>query len=157
EGTMTVVAMIQDRRPNAEIMVSLGVPRNNDTLNRKIEKINIILKERVGDKNNTKVIDNSNLFYRGGPARGMLNEDGIHLSREGTFTLGRNMKGAIKKVMTRSENSQNRDDFNQYKPASNGYWRRRQHSSGGFNRGQGYRGNGSQRWGFRGSRGGQRY
>ena len=44
---------------------------------------------------NVYICDNSNLFYRGEAQKGILNEDGIHLARDGTRKLGRNMKEAL--------------------------------------------------------------
>ena len=106
EGINRIVRKLQDKRPNAKIVLSLGIPRNSEALNRKIEKINVTLKEKLNGKTNVFICDNSNLFYRGQAYRGMLNEDGLHLSRLGTRTLNKNMKGVIQNVFNIDTNEQ---------------------------------------------------
>ena len=146
EGVNAVIKKLQEKRPNARTILSLGIPRNSETLNRKIEKINVTLKEKVSGNKNTFICDNSNLFYRGLASRGMLNEDGLHLSRQGTRTLGKNMKGVIQRVVTNASKSQDKPiEKRDQQPDSFKYYSDRYNDA--YTR-QSYRG------GYRGPRGG---
>lgn len=70
------VSRQQEKCPDAETIISL-------ILNRKTEMINIMLNEAAYEKKrNTYISDNSNLFYRGHVSRGILNDDGLHSSRQ---------------------------------------------------------------------------
>ena len=46
EGVNAVIKKLQEKRPNARTILSLGIPRNSESHNSKIEKINVTLKER---------------------------------------------------------------------------------------------------------------
>ena len=63
EEVCTVIKDIRDKFKNSKILLSLGLPRADETLNRKVEKTNILLKEKLGAKENVHICDNANLFY----------------------------------------------------------------------------------------------
>ena len=65
-----------------EILLSLGLPRAGETLNKKV-KTNVLLKENMGNKDNVYICDNANLFYRGEAQRRLLKDDGLHLTNIG--------------------------------------------------------------------------
>lgn len=90
---------IKQKARNSKVIVSMGLPRRDEGTNRKITKLNVLLQEKLGDMENVHLCDNSNLFYRGYPSRGILNVDGKHLSRQGTQKLGANLKSAIYKAL----------------------------------------------------------
>ena len=83
----------------AKIIISMGLPQGDGRINRKISKLNYLLKEKLEDANNISLCDNGNIFYRGNPSRGMLNADGKYLSRQGTRTQGANLKQTICKAL----------------------------------------------------------
>ena len=90
-----IIESITKKYADVKVIISLGLPRQNRDLNRKIEKMNIIIKEMISELENVYLCDNSNLFYKGEAQKGILNEDGLHLARSGTRKLGRNMKEAL--------------------------------------------------------------
>ena len=81
--------------PKAKVVVSLGIPRNNEEFNRKVEKLNVLIKENLHNKSNVVICDNGNLFYRGQQSYGVLNSDGVHLTRTGTTKLTSNIKQSL--------------------------------------------------------------
>ena len=89
----TVVA-ISDKFKDVKMIVSLGLPRADASLNRKVEKTNILIKEKLSNRKNVYLCDNANLFYRGDAQRGVLN-DGLNLTNMGTRKLGRNLKDVL--------------------------------------------------------------
>ena len=95
EEVDTAIKGIEDKFKDMKIILSLGLPRADETLNRKIEKTNILLKERLDNRGNVFFCDNTNLFYRGQAQRGVLKDDGLHLTNIGTRKLGRNLKEAL--------------------------------------------------------------
>ena len=90
---------IKRKLTNVKVILSLGLPQSGEGINRKISKINVLLTEKRGDVNYVSLCDNGNLFYRGNSSSGSLNADGKHLSRQGTRTLGANLKQTIYKVL----------------------------------------------------------
>ena len=90
----TVIA-ISDKFKNVKMIVSLGLPRSDASLNRKVEKINVLIKENINNRKNVYLCDNANLFYRGEAQRGVLKDDGLHVTNMGTQKLGRNLKDAL--------------------------------------------------------------
>lgn len=92
-------AVIKQKAKDSEVIVSMGLPRRDEATNRKISKLNVLLQEKLGAMGNVHLCDNSNLFYRGYPSRGILNVDGKHLSRQGTQKLEANLKSAIYKAL----------------------------------------------------------
>ena len=123
---------IQKKSKESKVIVSMGLPREGEAINRKISKLNVLLQDKLGDMGNFSLCDNSNLFYRGQQARGVLGKDGKHLSRLGTTKLGANLKSAIYKTLGESSgqtwNKPNGYYGNRngsqwgYRPR-NGYWR----------------------------------
>ena len=95
DGIAEIVDLIASKFKDSKIIVSLGLPRPDVSTNTKIEKTNILIKERFAGLDHVFLCDNGNLFYRGEAQRGILNDDGIHLSRTGTNKLARNLKGAL--------------------------------------------------------------
>ena len=71
------------------ILVSLCLPRSDTKLNTKAEKTKILLKERFAEQQHVNICDNGNHFYRRDAPRGILNEDGIRLSKTGANKLAR--------------------------------------------------------------------
>ena len=90
-----IVGTLSSKFKESKILVSMGLPRSDVHLNTKIEKTNILLKEKFAGKEQTTVCDNGNLFYRREAQRGVLNEDGIHMSGMGTSKLAKNLKGTL--------------------------------------------------------------
>ena len=90
----TLVA-ICDKFKEFKMIVSLGLSRIDASLNRKVEKTNTLIKENVSNRKNVYLCDNANLFYRGEAQRGVLKDDGLHLTNMGTWKLGRNLKDAL--------------------------------------------------------------
>ena len=90
-----ILNIISKKYKEVKVIVSLGLPRSDNNLNCRIEKTNVLIKELTSEMENVYICDNSNLFYRGEAQKGILNEDGIHLARDGTRKLGRNMKEAL--------------------------------------------------------------
>ena len=134
EEVSTVIMDIQDKFKDMKIVLSLGLPRADKTLIRKIEKTNILLKEKIGAKANVYICDNANLFYRGQAQRGVLNHDGLHLTNIGTRKLGRNLKETLwdifdlpmvtaeHRVDTRDLNINSRDRRQQRNDESENYY-----------------------------------
>ena len=90
-----IIDNITQKYSNTKIIISLGLPRSEASLNRCIEKTNILIKEKISHMKNVYTCDNSNLFYRGDAQKGILHEDGLHLARNGTRKLGENMKETL--------------------------------------------------------------
>ena len=61
----------------------------------KIEVTNAMIKERFFRVPGISLCDNSNLSYRSRPACGMLEEDGVHISRQGVFAINSNMRSCV--------------------------------------------------------------
>ena len=83
--------------PGIKVMVSLGLPRGQRNANLKvIEQSNVLVKKY---QNHESVIlcDNSKLFYKGKPLKGVLRDE-KHLSRKGTSILAQNLKRAIENI-----------------------------------------------------------
>ena len=56
-------AVIKQKAKDSEVIVSMGLPRRDEATNRKINKLNVLLQEKLGDMENVHLCDNSNLFY----------------------------------------------------------------------------------------------
>ncbi|CAC5358915.1 unnamed protein product [Mytilus coruscus] len=54
-----------------------------------------MIKDKFGDASDILLCDNSNLSFRGQPASGILVNDGIHLTKKGTYILSGNLKQAV--------------------------------------------------------------
>ena len=87
-----IIDTIESKYKDTRVIVSLGLPRDDVTLNRKVEKINILLKESLTGQQNVQLCDNSNLVYWGAGQQGILKEDGLHLSKGGTKLLAKNIR-----------------------------------------------------------------
>lgn len=94
-----ICSNIKQKVKDSKVVVSMGLPREDETINRKVIKLNVLLQEKLGDMEYVHLCDNSNLFYRGQPSRGILNVDGKHLSRQGTQKLESNLKSAVYKAL----------------------------------------------------------
>ena len=125
---------IRQKFTDAKVIISMGLPQGDEGINRKISKLNFLLKEKWDGVNNVSLCDNGNLFYRGNPSRGMLNADGKHLSRQGTRTLGANLKQAICKTLRITQgyyqgsyqrSYQGPYQQRQYRTYGQGYWNNR--------------------------------
>ena len=109
---------IKQKARNTKIVVSMGLPRREEGINRKVMKLNVLLQEKLADMESVSLCDNGNLFYRGQPSKGILNADGKHLSRLGTQKLSANLKSSIHKALGQSNGN------GRYRP-SNGFNGRR--------------------------------
>ena len=78
-----LVKQIHDKYPEAYVIVSLGLPRKDRLLSNKIEVSNGLIKEKLFSIEKTTICDNSNLAFRGTPVFGVLEDDGVHISRRG--------------------------------------------------------------------------
>ena len=94
-----LVTFIHDKCPDAEVIVLLGLPRRDTTLNNKIEVANALIKKKLLNVQKTITCDNSNLAFRGAPAFGVLESDVIHLSGKGVFALNRNFRSCVYKTV----------------------------------------------------------
>ena len=92
-------AVIKQKAKGSKIIVSVGLPRRDEKTKRKISTLNVLLQEKLDVKENVHLCNNSNLFYRGYPSRGIFNADGKHLSRQGTQKMGADLKSAIYKAL----------------------------------------------------------
>lgn len=90
-----IIDTIESKFKDARVIISLGLPRDDVTLNRKVEKVNILLKENLAGRQKVHLCDNSNLFYRGAAQKGILKEDGLHLSKDGTKLLAKNIRETL--------------------------------------------------------------
>ena len=54
-----------------------------------------MIKERLFRVPGVRLCDNSNLSYKGRPAHGMLEEDGLHVFRQGVFALNNNFRSCV--------------------------------------------------------------
>ena len=73
-----------------KVMVSLGLPRGNQMANAQvIDQSNKLVRKFNGNKTVT-VCDNSRLFFKGKPSKGILRDD-KHLSKKGTTILAQNI------------------------------------------------------------------
>ena len=87
--------IIQEKYPSAQVIISLGLPCNDPKIYNKIEIANAMIKDRLYGKPGIKLCDNSNLSYRGRPAYGMLEEDGVYISRRGVYALNNNLRSCV--------------------------------------------------------------
>ena len=76
---------IKRKAKDTKVVVSMGLPRRDEGINRKIMKLNVLLQKQLADMEMVSLCDHGNLFYRGQPSNGILNVDGKHLSRLGTL------------------------------------------------------------------------
>ena len=90
-----IIDTIEFKFRDTKVIISLGLPRDDVTLNRKVEKVNILLKESLAGRQKVHLCDNSNLFYRGAAQQGILKEDGLHLSKDGTKLLAKNIRETL--------------------------------------------------------------
>ena len=90
-----IIDTIESKSRDTKIIISLGLPRDDVTLNRKVEKVNILLKESLTGRQKVHLCDNSNLFYRGAAQQGILKEDGLYLSKDGTKLFAKNIRETL--------------------------------------------------------------
>ena len=89
-----LVTLAKCKFPGASISVSLGLRRRERDENAYVVSQSIKLR-RIFEKDScVQLCDNSNLFFRGRPSRGILN-DNKHLTKKGTQILGQNLKRAV--------------------------------------------------------------
>ena len=118
-----LVTLIHEKYPDAEVIVSLGLPRKDALLNNKIEVSNAMIKERLLDVRKTSLCDNSNLAFRGIPSRGVLESDGLHLSRRGVFVLNSKFRSSLYKTSSGTDLAhyqRSNTRFNRFQKAGNG-------------------------------------
>ena len=92
-----IVRKIKSKGLCEKIIMSLGLPKRDTMINRKVDKLNILIKEKFGETKDVYLCDNSNLSYRGHAANGVLENrpNGKHLTKKGTYILSGNLKHAI--------------------------------------------------------------
>lgn len=66
-----LVANTKSKFPNSKIMISLGLPRRDPEFNLIVNTTNITLQNLFCSDPSVEICDNSNLFYRGYPQRGI--------------------------------------------------------------------------------------
>lgn len=118
-----LVTFIHEKYPDAEVIVSLGLPRKDTLLNNKIEVSNAMIKERLLDVQKTSLCDNSNLAFRGIPSRGVLEADGLHLSRRGVFVLNSNFRSTLYNTSSEADSThyqRSNTRVNRFQRAGNG-------------------------------------
>ena len=125
-----VCAIIQKKMSDTKIIVSLGLPRSDENINRNVKKLNALIREKLEGNANVTLIENGNLFYRGNPSRGVLGKDGKHLSRLGTKRLAASLKSVIYDVLGEqvTRKTGNRKYYQQrfYEYGNGGHWEGRQ-------------------------------
>ena len=94
-----LVNITKNKFPGVKVLVSLGGPRGQKGLNDKLRYINSRLTNQFAEMTNVSLCDNSNLYYRSYPLRGVLNSDQKHLSRLGTSILARNIKEDMASIL----------------------------------------------------------
>ena len=82
--------LIKVKYPTAQVTISLGLPCKDPKIYKKIEVANAMIKERLFRVSVIRLCNNSNPSNRGRPAHGMLEDDGVHVSRRGVFALNNN-------------------------------------------------------------------
>ena len=87
-----LVQRIHDKFPETQVIVSLGLPRKDKLLSNKIDVSNGLIKEKLFSAEKTIICDNSNLAFRGTPVFGVLEDDGVHITRKGVFILNNNFR-----------------------------------------------------------------
>ena len=87
-----LVRQIHDKYPEARVIVSLGLPRKDKLLSNKVEVSNGMIKEKLFSDEKTTICNNSNLAFRGTPVYGVLEDDGVHITRKGVYILNNNFR-----------------------------------------------------------------
>ena len=82
-----------------KVMVSLGLPRGNQMANAQVIDQSNKLVRKFNRNKTVTVCDNSRLFFKGKPSKGILRDD-KHLSKKGTTILAQNIKRAIENVFS---------------------------------------------------------
>ena len=95
-----LVTLTKSKFPGASISVSLGLPRREREENAYVISQSIKLRRTFEKDPCVQLCDNSNLFFRGRPSRGILN-DNKHLTKKGTQILGQNLKRAVDRFVER--------------------------------------------------------
>ncbi|VDI57157.1 Hypothetical predicted protein [Mytilus galloprovincialis] len=97
------------RHPDLKIIISRPTPRADDeSLNIKAQMLSIMLKEKLINKDNVTLCDNSNMAYKGTQIQKFLDsKDKYHLSNSDVSMLAANMCDCIDQV------------FGFHQPASN--------------------------------------
>ena len=123
----SLVEKLHTKYPDIKISVSLGLPRANKADNQKVEKFNVLIKEKLRNKPYVILCDNGNLFFRGLPARNILNRDGIHLTRKGSYLLTGNLKKSIEDMLPKEVKGNRQNDFRRHQSTRKferqEYWR----------------------------------
>ena len=90
-----LIKRIREKELCSKIIVSLGTPKKDVVKHRKVEMLNILIKDKFVKDGDIFLCDNSNLSFRGRPDSGILVNDGKHLTKKGTYMLTGNLKEAI--------------------------------------------------------------
>ena len=81
----SLIKNTQSRFPISKIIVSLATPRTDRMdWNDNGDLVNIMLKQKFRNTENILLCDNSNLSYKGTSKPKMLDQDGFHLSEDGS-------------------------------------------------------------------------
>ena len=86
----------KNKSSDTKIIISLATPRSDrEEWNINQELVNAMLKQNLRGKQNVSISENSNLAYHGHPRRGLVEKDGIHLTKDGAAILAANLKRSI--------------------------------------------------------------
>ena len=87
--------------PRTKVIRSLPTPRSdNSTINHNGQITSVMLREKLKDTPLISTCDNSNLAYKGEPRMKFIDQnDGYHLSSNGTSLLASNIRAAIEKAL----------------------------------------------------------
>lgn len=87
--------------PRTKVIISLPTPRSdNSTINHNTQITSVMLQEKFKDTPLISTCDNSNLAYKGEPRMEFIDQnDGCHLSSNGTSLLASNIRAAIEKAL----------------------------------------------------------
>lgn len=98
-----LLASTKSKFPNSKIMISLCLQRREPEFNLEVNTMNIALQNLFCSDQSFEICDNSNLFYRGYPQRGIM-YDRKHLSRRGTLVLANNLRDELYRLIWPLEN-----------------------------------------------------
>ena len=93
---MALINKTTGKFADSSVIVSMATPRmDSEERNNKVEIVNVILKQRLRDNKRVILCENTNLGEHGKPIPKFVENDGVHLTRDGAAMLGSNIKKAI--------------------------------------------------------------
>ena len=96
-----LINLTTEMYPRTKVIISLPTPRSdNSTINHNAQITSVMLKEKFKDTPLISTFDNSNLAYKREPRMKFIDQnDGYHLSSNGTSLLASNIRAAIDKAL----------------------------------------------------------